>query len=338
MKNSRCISLCAAFSGVASVVGKKEGEGPLGKKFDLCDPTDRFGEKTWEASESEMQRMSLNTALAKAHLHDKDLGALFAGDLLNQCVGSAYGLSEFDIPYFGLYGACSTSCESLMLASVLVSNGIYRHCAAVTSSHYCAAERQYRTPLEYGAQRAPTAQWTVTGAGAFVLEKATEKSPVHITRALPGKVIDAGINDAANMGAAMAPAAENTLLRFFEETGEVPESYDLIVTGDLGFEGGSILCDLLRSKNRTIEKRYTDCGQLIYERHAQDVHCGGSGCGCSAVVLASHLLPMLECGEIRRMLFLATGAMMSPDSLKQGKSIPAIAHLIELEGKIHAGN
>jgi len=329
----RTIPLCAAILSRASVVGKKESEGPLREGFDLFDTADRFGEKTWEAAESEMQRRALAVALSKCRLRDVDLGALFAGDLLNQCVGSAYGLMDFDVPYFGLYGACSTCAEGLLLASVMVSNGIYRHTAAVTSSHYCSAERQYRTPIEYGGQRAPGAQWTVTGSGAFILEKAGEDGQrAVIVRGLPGKVRERGINDVANMGAAMAPAAEDTLIRFFTATETRPDDYDLIVTGDLGYEGGSILCDLMRADGYPMGDRYTDCGMLIYHRKEQDVHGGGSGCGCSAVVLASHLLPQLESGALSRVLFLSTGAMMSPDSIKQGQNIPAVAHLLEIRG------
>jgi stage V sporulation protein AD len=329
------IELEAAILAAASAAGKKESAGPLGEQFDIRSEDDRFGGKTWEESESEMQRQVFNTALAKAGLKDAEIGALFAGDLLNQCVGSAYGLLDFDIPYFGLYGACSTCAEGLLLASVLVSTGVFRHCGAVTSSHNCSAERQYRTPLEYGGQRTPTAQWTVTGAGAFLLGQVREARPSSavIRRGMPGKVLERGINDANNMGAAMAPAAESTLVRFFESTGEQPQNYDLIVTGDLGYEGGTILCDLMRADGFDISDRYADCGQLIYHRQAQDVHGGGSGCGCSAVVLASHLLPQLERGQLRRILFLSTGAMMSPDSIKQGKNIPAVAHLLEIAGR-----
>lgn len=325
------VRLNAAILASASAVGGKEREGPLGELFDLVDPDDRFGAKTWEGAESEMQRMCFNAALAKAGRRDRDVGALFAGDLLNQCVGSSYGLLSFDIPYFGLYGACSTCAESLLLASVMVTHGVYALCGAVTSSHFCAAERQFRTPIEYGAQRAPSAQWTVTGAGAFLLAPAVEDGvcPV-ITRGLAGRVIDMGVRDAAAMGAAMAPAAKDTLCRFFEGTGERPEDYGLIVTGDLGFEGGAILGDLLRAEGILLGERYGDCGCMIYERERQDVHGGGSGCGCSASVLAAYLLPRLSCGEWERILFVATGAMMSPDSLKQGKSIAGVAHLLEI--------
>ncbi len=324
-------TLDARILSAASAVGKKESDGPLGEKFDLRDPDGRFGMKTWESAESEMQRMAFGVAMTKAGLRDSEIDALFAGDLLNQCVGSAYGLLSFDIQYFGLYGACSTCAEGLLLASLAVSSGNAAVCGAVTSSHYCSAERQYRTPIEYGAQRAPTAQWTVTGAGAFLVGRSDVPcaTSIRITRAMGGKAVEKGINDANNMGAAMAPAAADTLLRFFAATGEEPKDFDLIVTGDLGFEGGAILEELMRAANAPL-CRYTDCGQLIYDRARQDVHGGGSGCGCSAVVLASHILPQMQSGALRRILFLGTGAMMSPDSLKQGQSIPGVAHLVEL--------
>lgn len=331
------IELDAEILTAASVVGKKEHEGPLGHLFDLCDTNDRFGMKTWEAAESEMQRLALNTALAKSQKKETDVGALFAGDLLNQCVGSAYGLLAFDIPYFGLYGACSTCAEGLLLASVMVSNGVFDLCGAVTSSHYCSAERQYRTPLEYGGQRPPTAQWTVTGAGAFLLQSANSRSPVIIRRGMPGKAMEKGVNDANNMGAAMAPAAEDTLVRFFRATHTAPADYDMIVTGDLGYEGGSILCDLLKADGYPMTDRYSDCGMRIYFREGQDVHGGGSGCGCSAAVLAAELYPKLARGELSHILFLSTGAMMSPDSIKQGQNIPAVAHLLEIVGQKKKG-
>ena len=330
------IKAAAEIFSFASVVGGKESDGPLGGLFDLRDPCDRFGMKTWEKAESEMQRMALNTALAKADVHAENVGALFAGDLLNQCVGSAYGLQSFDIPYIGLYGACSTCAESLLLASLTVSYGMCNIAAAVTSSHYCSAERQYRTPLEYGAQRAPTAQWTVTGSGAFLVrgiqeDEISEKGRAVIRRCVIGRVQDSGVADAANMGAAMAPAALDTLCRFFEETQMRPEDYDLIVTGDLGFEGGDILCSLMRAEGYEIGGVYNDCGRMIYDRERQDVHGGGSGCGCSAAVLSADLLPKIQRGELSRILFLATGAMMSPDSLKQGEKVLAVAHLLEIE-------
>ena len=335
MARNNGIRLQAGILSAASVVGEKEFRGPLGEGFDLHDPTNRFGQKTWEAAESEMQRLAFNTALAKAGRKEGDVDALFAGDLLNQCVGSAYGLLDFDVPYFGLYGACSTCAESLLLASIPVSYGIYECCGAVTSSHYCSAERQYRTPLEYGGQRPPTAQWTVTGAGAFLLCDPTKIECFHgarIVRGFPGRAMEKGVNDPNNMGAAMAPAAADTLLRFFAESHTQPRDYDAIFTGDLGYEGGSILCDLMLAEGVPLGECYADCGALIYHRKEQDVHGGGSGCGCSAVVLASHILPQLERGELHRILFLSTGAMMSPDSIKQGQSIPAVAHLLEMVG------
>lgn len=315
----------AAIVSSASVVGKYEHEGPLGDCFDLHDSTDKFGMKTWERAESEMQRLAFNTALAKVSVTERQVEALFAGDLLNQCVGSSYGLLDFDIPYFGLYGACSTAAESIMLASAFVSAGYFSTAAAVTSSHYCSAERQYRTPLEYGAQRSPTAQWTVTGAGAFLLRR---DGHVRVCEAMPGIVVEKGINDASNMGAAMAPAAANTILRYFSVSGHCPDEFDAIITGDLGHEGGSILCELLVAEGLDIRSRYNDCGMMIYSRERQDMHSGGSGCGCSAVVLASHLLPRLERCDLRRILLIGTGAMMSPSSLQQGEAIPAVGHLI----------
>lgn len=317
----------AAIIASASVVGKWEHEGPLGECFDLHDATDKFGMKTWELAESEMQRLAFNTALAKLSSSEQKVEALFAGDLLNQCVGSSYGLLDFDIPYFGLYGACSTAAEGIMLAAATVSAGFFGTAAAVTSSHYCAAERQYRSPVEYGAQRSPTAQWTVTGAGAFMIGK---DGGVKIKEALPGIVIEKGICDASNMGAAMAPAAADTILRYFKESGLSPRDFDLIATGDLGIEGGQILCELLLSEGLDIKEQYNDCGAMIYDAKKQDKHSGGSGCGCSAVVLASYICPRLERGELENVLLIGTGAMMSPSSIQQGQAIPAVAHLIRL--------
>ncbi len=322
---------CGVLS-AASVVGKLEKNGPLGACFDLHSADDRFGQKTWEKAEAEMQRLALNTALAKGELREEGLDALFAGDLLNQCIGAAYGLKDFTVPYFGLYGACSTAAEGLVLASMLVSGGFLGRAAAIASSHNCTAERQYRSPIEYGSQRTPTAQWTVTGAGAFVVG-GCEESVALIRGVMPGIVVEKGIRDAANMGAAMAPAAADTLLRFFAATGKRPEDFDLIVTGDLGYEGGDILCELMRMEGVDIRGVYNDCGMMIYNREVQDTHAGGSGCGCSAAVVASYLLPKLATGELRRVLMLGTGAMMSPQSVQQGQYIPAVAHLVCLVAK-----
>ena len=319
----------ASILSSASVVGKYEHEGPLGELFDIYDPSDKFGMNTWEQAESEMQRLAFNTALSKLPKSERNIEALFAGDLLNQCVGSSYGLLDFDIPYFGIYGACSTAAEGILLASAMVSAKYFNTAAAVTSSHYCSAERQYRSPIEYGAQRSPTAQWTVTGAGAFMIGSGGK---ISICEALPGIVIEKGISDASNMGAAMAPAAADTIIRYFTSSGYSPSDFDMIVTGDLGAEGGAILCELLLSEGLDIRQKYSDCGTLIYDLKNQDKHSGGSGCGCSAAVLSSYILPLLERGEISDVLLIGTGAMMSPSSIQQGYSIPAVAHLLRFRG------
>lgn len=330
MKN-KIFELNAHVLAEASVVGDKERQGPLGNLFDMHDKDDKFGQDTWEKAESEMQRRALGLAVGKWGCPTDGLEAVLAGDLLNQCVGSAYGLIDFHLPYFGLYGACSTAALGLMLGAVLISGGFAEHVAAVTSSHNSSAERQYRTPLEYGAQRTPTAQWTVTGASAFILG-AKDESGVRITQAMPGIPIEMGICDAANMGAAMAPAAADTLQRYFAASGSCPEDFDAIVTGDLGWEGSAIFDELLLSEGIKVAPRHTDCGTMIYSRHTQDTHAGGSGCGCSGVVTAAYFLPKLRTGEIHDMLLIGTGAMMSPDALKQGQSIPGIGHLVRLRG------
>ena len=328
----KIFSLHASIHAAGSVVGCKEREGPLGNLFDMHDTDDKFGQKTWEKAESEMQRRALGVALQKWGKDQNSLDCLLAGDLLNQCVGSAYGLLDYGVPYFGLYGACSTAALGLLLGSALVSAGFARYAAAVTSSHNSSAERQYRTPLEYGAQRAPTAQWTVTGASAFILGNARERDPlgVQVVEAMPGIPIEMGIRDAANMGAAMAPAAVDTLERYLCASGASPNDFDVIATGDLGWEGSAIFHDLLFADGIEVAPMYTDCGTMIYSRHTQDTHAGGSGCGCSGVVTAAYFLPKLASGEIKDMLLIGTGAMMSPDALKQGQSIPAIGHLIRL--------
>lgn len=318
----------AAITCTASAVGKEESEGPMGACFDFCDETDSFGADTWEQSESNMQKKAFEILLSKSGLDVTEIGAMFAGDLQNQCVGSSYGLLEFDVPYIGLYGACSTAAESLMLSAMTVSAGYCDICAAVTSSHYLAAERQYRSPIEYGAQRSPTAQWTVTGSAAFAVRS---EGNVRITEAMPGIVIEKGINDASNMGAAMAPAAADTIYNYFRESGMSPNDFDAIITGDLGAEGGAILCEMLAAQGLDIREKYNDCGIMIYDSKKQDKHAGGSGCGCSAVMLASYFYPRLACGKIQNMLLVGTGAMMSPSSIQQGLAIPAVGHLIRLE-------
>lgn len=313
---------------VGNAVGKKEHEGALGGYFPFWDENDTFGMKTWEQSESEMQRIVLNRALDMGGLKICDIDAVFAGDLMNQCTSSGYGLANFDVPFFGLYGACSTVAEGLMLAAMLVDSGKFRRAAAVTSSHNCSAERQFRFPLEYGGQRPQTAQWTVTGAGAFIIGYG-EKKP-KIADILPGRVTDKGICDANNMGAAMAPAAVDTLKRYFEESGKRPKDFSAIFTGDLGAEGSGILTDFLLGEGYDISDVHNDCGLMIYDREGQDVHSGGSGCGCSAAVLSGYIFEKMMCGELRDILFVATGALMSPSSVQQGLTIPGIAHLLHI--------
>ena len=316
-------------AGYAACVGTKEGQGPLGGSFDVVLTDNRYGQDTWEKAESAMVETAARRAVSKSGLQESDMGCALGGDLLNQCIASGYAMRQLGQPYFGLYGACSTMAESLLLGSALIAGGFETHALCMASSHFCSAERQYRYPLEYGGQRTPTAQWTVTGAGAVVLT--ARHKPIRITRATPGRVYDPGIKDAANMGAAMAQAAYETLHTFFKDTGTAPVDYDLIATGDLGAVGSALLQSLFRGDGVPLGEQYTDCGLLIFDRKQQDVHAGGSGCGCCASVLCAHILPRMQRGELRRVLVCATGAMMSPVSVNQGESIPGICHLIELE-------
>lgn len=322
------------FKSWASVGGYEERRGPLGELFDFCDTTDKFGQKTWEIAEGEMGRIALNTCLSKANLSHSDMDLLVAGDLQNQCVASSTGLSSFGIPFLGVYGACSTCTESLMiLSSFIDSSDDMQYGAAVTTSHNSAAERQFRTPIEYGGQRAKTAQWTSTAAGAFVLGRG--EGEVMLTEYMPGRIVDGSTSDGANMGGAMAFAAFDSIISYFDETGENVGDFDLIVTGDLGRVGSDILEELLSKELPGAENRHTDCGLLLYDTRVQDAHSGASGCGTSASVLACRFLPMLKEGRLRKILFLSTGALMSPSSLLQGENIFGIAPLIRLE---HGGN
>lgn len=275
-----------------------------------------------------MQRLALGFALSKNKLGDNDFDAMFAGDLINQCTSSIYGLIDYNIPYFGIYGACSTVAEGLVLAAMTVGYDIYKRIAVITSSHNCSAERQFRFPLEYGGQRSPTSQWTVTASGAFIVEK--NRKPPYITEVMPGIVIDKGISDASNMGAAMAPAAADTLLRYFKHTGHKPSDFDMIFTGDLGYEGHRITTELCKAEGYDISGNYQDCGLIIYDIEAQDMHAGGSGCGCGASVLSAYIIKKLLEGVYHEVLFLATGALMSPMSIQQGLYIPGIAHLLHI--------
>ncbi len=313
----------------AAVGGKKEGEGPLKRYFDHLSGDDTFGEKSWEKAECQMQKLALQIALEK---WDKDAGALdylLAGDLLNQCISSSFAARETQVPFWGLYGACSTMGESIALASLLIDAGAASTAAAVTSSHFCTAERQYRTPLAYGGQRTPTAQWTATASGCSIL--ATEGRGPRITHITTGKIVDKGVKDANNMGAAMAPAAADTLLAHFQETGRDPGYYDLVATGDLGALGREILLELTGEEGLDLTGCHNDCGLLLYDTANQDVHCGGSGCGCAGSVLNGYLLRQMAEGALRRILFCPTGALLSPTSTQQGESIPSIAHAVAIE-------
>ena len=315
--------------GHAAVAGKKESEGPLAADFDALFAETDLGEDSWEKAESALQREALSRALEKANVRFGALQAVFAGDLQNQCTASHYHLRNGGAPFIGLYGACSTMTESLMVASVFMDGGGTECCAAVTSSHFCSAERQFRFPLEYGGQRTPTAQWTATAAGAAVLGR-TGKT-VQVTEVCPGRIVDKGICDINNMGACMAPAAADTLIRYFSSTGRSTAEAELIVTGDLGLVGSRLLCELMEQAGLPIADRHKDCGLMLYDRDKQDVHAGGSGCGCSAGVLCGHLLGRMEAGDLRDLLILSTGALMSPTLNQQGESIPGIAHLVRLQ-------
>lgn len=327
MENMPCVQ------GFASVCGKKESQGPLGNEFDYTFDDTTLGESSWEKAESKLQTEAVNRALDKASVAPSDIDFIFAGDLLNQCISSTFGLRNLNIPFLGQYGACSTMAQTLALSSLMIDSKIANRCIAVTSSHFCSAERQFRFPLEYGGQRTPTAQWTVTGSGAIVIGN-TGQSPV-ISSVTIGRITDLGIKDPANMGAAMAPAACSTLIDFFKDTNTNPNDYDLILTGDLGEVGSKLLKDLTKREGISIDEKHNDCGLMIYDKEKQDVHAGGSGCGCSAVVLCSTILNQLKSGKLNNVIFMATGALMSPTSSQQGESIPSIAHLVHLKSNMN---
>lgn len=321
-----------SIAGHAAIVGKKEGEGPLKACFDYISDDSYFGEKTWEKAESRMIRQCFETVCDKARCTPGELDYVLSGDLLNQCVSSAFAMKDSRVPYLGLYGACSTMTQSLSLAAMLIDGGYADTVCALTGSHFCSAERQFRFPLEYGGQRTPTSQWTVTGAGGVILR--SHGNGPYITTVTTGAIVDAGIKDANNMGAAMAPAAYETLKAHFEETGRTPDYYDAIFTGDLGAVGHDTLQALFKADGVELGVRYMDCGVLIYELRTQDVHCGGSGCGCCASVLAGHILPAVEKGVWNRVLVAATGALMSTTTSQQGSSIPGICHAVSIEREV----
>ncbi len=321
------------IAGSAAIVGKKEGEGPLHNEFDQIIQDDLFQEETWEKGESRFRYTAASLAIEKAGLTPDQIDAALGGDLLDQIMATALSARELHAPFIGLYGACSTMAESLCLAAMLVDGGYLRHAVCTASSHFCTAERQYRFPLEYGSQRPPTAQWTVTGAGSAVVSS-DERLPAicRCTHVTLGRIVDMAVKDANNMGAAMAPAAADTLQRHLTDTGRSPADYDLILTGDLGRVGHDLLLTLMEEKGMPLDlARYTDCGLEVFAPD-QDTHAGGSGCGCSAVTLCSYIFRRLREGELRRVLFMATGALLSPTSSQQGDSIPGIAHAIALEG------
>ena len=315
----------------ASVAGKKESEGPLAKYFDVTSQDTRFGQKTWEQAEKQMQKLALRTLLKKAGLQESQIGTVFSGDLLNQCIGSSFPLRNTGIPHLGLYGACSTMAESLLLSAMAVGGSFSDKVIAMTSSHFASSERQYRFPLGYGGQRTPTAQWTVTGSGAALVCSSGIGPRIHSCTI--GAVTDLGIKDANNMGAAMAPAAFSTIRAHFEDLGTSAEDYDLIVTGDLGQLGKDVLLELGRREGIPLGGKLTDCGTMVFDQTTQDVHSGGSGCGCSAITLCSYLLDQLSRGKLHRILFCGTGALLSPTSTQQGLPIPGVCHAVSILGK-----
>nr|WP_296462270.1 stage V sporulation protein AD [uncultured Acetatifactor sp.] len=319
----------------ASVVGTKEGQGPLGLLFDKVGQDDMFGCKTWEEAESTLQKEAVGLALEKAGLRPEDISYIFAGDLLGQSMATSFGISSYQIPLLGVYGACSTCGESLALGAMSIAGGFADKVACVTSSHFASAEKEFRFPLDYGSQRPLSATWTVTGSGAFVLTDEPEgggrKARARISAMTVGKVVDYGLKDSMNMGACMAPAAASTLEQHFTDFAGQPEGYDKIITGDLGKVGQRVLIDLLRKKGIDISDQHMDCGLEIYDAASQDTHAGGSGCGCSAVTLSAYILKQLEEGNWKKVLFMPTGALLSKTSFNEGMSVPGIAHGIVIE-------
>ena len=319
-----------AIAATAAVGSRMEKEGPLGAEFDRLVEDSSFGEKSWEKAETKMQTLAIELALQKGNTTAEQVDVMLGGDLLNQCIASAYAVREQGRPFLGLYGACSTMAESLTLASLLVESGAARKALAVTSSHFCSSERQFRFPLDYGGVRTPTAQHTATAAGAALVGMA---GPITVREVCIGRVVDLGVTDMNNMGAAMAPAAWDTLRQYFTDTGTSPADYDKIITGDLAQVGSDLLVRLAAEENCDLRPRYTDCGLMLYEREKQQVDAGASGCGCSAAVMCAHFLPAMQPGKYRNILFMATGALMSPTACQQGESIPGIAHLLHLTAK-----
>lgn len=323
-----------SVTGWSSVVGRKEGDGPLGSGFDLIIDDPLFNQKTWEHAECEFHKTAVGLLLDKTHTDRSEVDIHFAGDLLNQCSSSGFCLRDYNIPFSGVYGACSTSVLSMINSAIAVESGLARRCIASTSSHFCSAEKQFRFPLEYGGQRSPTAQWTVTGASAAMVSGTGEKNCPRIEKAIIGRVVDKGVTDAGNMGAAMAPAAAQTIADFLNDTRTAPSDYDLILTGDLGKVGSELLYELTESEyGINIREKHNDAGMMMYYTDGQDVHSGGSGCACCGTVMCSKILSELNGGTLRNALIVATGALLSTVSSFQGESIPSVAHGILISGK-----
>ena len=313
----------------ASIVGPKESNGPLAKYFDKCIEDEFYGESSWEKAESKFIKSATEMLIAKSGISNKDIDFCFAGDLLNQCISSCFGLRETNIPFFGIFGACSTFVESLILGAMAIDGNFAKNVLCAVSSHFCSAEKQFRFPLELGNQRPPTSQWTVTGSGACILSK--EGTGPYITHVTPGKIIDMGIKDVNNMGSAMAPAAIDTLITHFQDTSRDPDYYDGIFTGDLGYIGKDILLDIVKTKGYDITNNYNDCGILIFDKNKQDTHSGGSGCACCASVFSGYLYKKLKERKLNKILLIATGALTNSTTSQQGESIPGIAHTVSIE-------
>lgn len=329
MKNTFIFNNPVSVKAYSSTVGPKESKGPMAEYFDTKEDDSYFGQDTWEKAESYMQKITIQNAIKKASLKSKDINFMFAGDLINQCMGTTYGIRDLNIPVFSIYGACSTMSEGLLLSSMMVNGGYGDYVLCSTSSHFSTAERQFRFPLSYGGQRTPTSQWTCTASGAVIVSH--ENNAPFVRGGTVGKIVDLGINDANNMGAAMAPAAADTIATFLTDTGFSADYFDCIVTGDLGIVGSSLLIDLLKKQGIDISDNHKDCGVMMFDIDEQDVHAGGSGCGCSASILCGYFLPRIASGEIKHMLFAATGALLSPVATQQGETIPSVSHLVWVE-------
>ena len=323
------LSSPVTISSTYSIVGVKEGKGPLAKYFDIILEDEYWGEKTWEKTESKIVKECVAGCLGKEKVSNEDIDYMFSGDLLNQCVSSSFGIREREIPYFGIFGACSTFVEGMSLGAMLIDGQMADNVLCSTSSHFCSAEKQFRFPLELGNQRPPSAQWTVTGSGTALL-KSSGQGP-FITHVTTGKIVDMGIKDANNMGAAMAPAAVDTLYQHFKDTGRGPSYYDLILTGDLGHIGKDIVKELMETRGYNLNNNYNDCGCLIFDKEKQDTHSGGSGCGCCATTFCGYIFNQLQAKKLKRVLFCATGALMSPTTAQQNESILGIAHAVSIE-------